>query len=41
LPIALPDRWFKPALLPVVLAQESFTGPLIAEAIQTCLRGRN
>ena len=41
LPIALPDRWFKPALLPAVLAQESFTGPLIAEAIQTCLRGRN
>jgi glutamate-1-semialdehyde 2,1-aminomutase len=33
LPIALAERWFKPALLPDVLAREGFTGPQIAARI--------
>jgi transketolase len=33
LPIALEDRWFKPALLPDVLAYETFTGPQIMARI--------
>lgn len=33
LPIALPDRWFKPALLDGVLEHEGFTGGQIAERI--------
>lgn len=32
-PIALRDRWFKPALLPDVLAYEGFTGDRIARTI--------
>jgi transketolase len=31
LPMALPERWFKPALLDDVLAQEGFTGRHLAE----------
>lgn len=34
LPLALEERWFKPALLPDVLAYEGFTGPQIAYRIQ-------
>jgi len=37
LPIALPDRWFKPALLPDVLEYEGFTGARIAERIAAAL----
>jgi transketolase len=37
LPIALPDRWFKPALLPAVLEFEGFTGARIAERIAEAL----
>jgi transketolase len=33
LPIALNNRWFKPALLQDVLKYEGFTGPMIAEKI--------
>ncbi|TSJ40518.1 transketolase [Mucilaginibacter corticis] len=33
LPIALNERWFRPALLPAVLAYEGFTGKQIAEKI--------
>lgn len=33
LPLALPDRWFKPALLDDVLEYEGFTGPQIAEKV--------
>jgi len=33
LPIALNERWFKPALLPAVLQHEGFTGKQIAEKI--------
>ena len=33
LPFALKERWFKPALLPNVLAYEGFTGKQIAEKI--------
>jgi glutamate-1-semialdehyde aminotransferase/transketolase C-terminal domain/subunit len=33
LPIALTERWFRPALLPDVLAREGFTGPQIAARI--------
>jgi transketolase len=33
LPLAVPDRWFKPALLDEVLQHEGFTGPQIAERI--------
>ena len=33
LPLALNDRWFKPALLPAVLQHEGFTGKQIAEKI--------
>jgi transketolase len=33
LPLALDERWFKPALLPAVLEYEGFTGPQIAAAI--------
>jgi transketolase len=41
LPIALPDRWFRPALLPEVLAWEGLTGARMAEAISVCLSTRN
>ncbi|HYF02964.1 MAG TPA: transketolase C-terminal domain-containing protein [Patescibacteria group bacterium] len=34
LPIALDNKWFKPALLPAVLEYEGFTGPQIAEKIE-------
>lgn len=34
LPLALPDRWFKPGLLNDVLHHEQFTGPQIAEKIK-------
>ena len=37
LPIALPNRWFKPALLPDVLEYEGFTGARIAERIAAAL----
>jgi transketolase len=37
LPIALPNRWFKPALLPDVLEYEGFTGARIAERITAAL----
>jgi transketolase len=37
LPIALKERWFKPALLPAVLKHEGFTGEQIAEKIVTRL----
>ena len=33
LPIALNDKWFKPALLPDVLKHEGFTGKQIAEKV--------
>ncbi|MCU0923370.1 MAG: hypothetical protein MUF16_24115 [Burkholderiaceae bacterium] len=36
-PIALHDRWFRPALLADVLVSEGFTGQAIADAIRTCL----
>jgi transketolase len=36
-PIALHDRWFRPALLADVLVSEGFTGQAIAEAIRICL----
>ncbi len=38
LPIALPDRWFRPGLLPDVLAYEGFTGPQIARRISERLK---
>lgn len=34
LPLALDERWFKPALLPRVIEYEGFTGPQIAAAIK-------
>jgi transketolase len=34
LPVALEDRWFKPALLQDVLEYEGFTGPQIADQIR-------
>jgi transketolase len=37
LPIALPGRWFKPALLPDVLEYEGFTGARIAGRITAAL----
>jgi transketolase len=37
LPIALPDRWFKPALLGDVLQHEGFTGAQIAERVREAL----
>ena len=37
LPIALDNRWFKPALLDAVLEYEGFTGPQIAEKVSTRL----
>jgi transketolase len=40
LPIALPDRWFRPALPPEVLVNAGLTGSLIAEAIRARLGGR-
>jgi transketolase len=33
-PIALEERWFKPGLLPAVLAHEGFTGEALATKIQ-------
>ena len=41
LPIALPDRWFRPALLPEVLEGEGLTGPCLAAAILARLRTVN
>jgi len=38
LPIALEERWFKPALLPDVLQHEGFTGAQIAKKILAHLR---
>ncbi len=38
LPIALPDRWFRPALLDDVLEHEGFTGLQIAEGISRVTR---
>ncbi len=35
LPIALNERWFKPATLPRVLEYEGFTGPQLADRIRT------
>ncbi len=35
LPIALEQRWFRPALLPHVLAHEGFTAPQLVDRIQT------
>ncbi len=40
LPLALVDRWFRPALLGDVLAYEGFTGPQIAEKISRKLNGQ-
>jgi len=37
LPIALPDRWFRPALLDDVLAYEGFSGPRLAERVLEAL----
>src|SRR5262249_31659224 len=37
LPIALPDRWFRPALLDDVLAHEGFSGPRLAERVLEAL----
>jgi transketolase len=37
LPIALENKWFRPALLPDVLRVEGFTGPQIAARIRTAL----
>jgi transketolase len=34
LPLALDERWFKPALLPDVLAYEGFSAPAIADRVQ-------
>ncbi len=41
LPIALDNRWFKPALLNAVLEYEGFTGPQIAEKVTTKLSQMN
>lgn len=41
LPIALEERWFKPALLPEVLEYEGFTGAQIAERIRKRLSSRD
>ncbi len=40
LPIALEERWFKPALLPDVLEYEGFTGKQIAKKIKERLLGQ-
>lgn len=37
LSIALPDRWFRPALLPDVLRHEGFTGAQIAERVRQAI----
>jgi transketolase len=37
LPLALYDRWFRPALLEEVLFSEGFTGPQLAEKIEESL----
>ncbi|MBF0559398.1 MAG: transketolase [Nitrospirae bacterium] len=39
LPIALENRWFKPAMLPEVLEYEGFTGEKIADRILKTLHG--
>jgi transketolase len=39
LPIALENRWFKPALLPDLLKYEGFTGPQLAHEISDYLDG--
>jgi transketolase len=41
LPIALPDCWFRPSLMPDLLAHEGLTGAHIAAAIQARLRSVN
>ena len=41
LPMALEERWFKPALLPDVLEYEGFTGAQIAGKIKTQLGSRD
>ena len=38
LPVALMNKWFKPALLPDVLEFEGFTGKQIAEKIKARLK---
>jgi transketolase len=38
LPIALEERWFKPALLADVLSYEGYTGPQLAERIEKAFR---
>lgn len=38
LPIALDERWFKPALLADVLAHEGFTGEQIADRVEKALK---
>lgn len=40
LPIALENRWFKPALLDDVLAYEGFTPPQLAEKIMNAWKGK-
>jgi transketolase len=39
-PIALAERWFKPAMLPDVLAHEGFTGAALARRIAAALEGK-
>ena len=41
LPVALKNKWFKPALLPDVLKYEKFTGEDIAEKINLELEKAN
>lgn len=38
LPLALPNRWFKPALLPDVLSYEGFTAVQLADRIRAALQ---
>jgi transketolase len=38
-PIALAEKWFKPAMLPAVLAHEGFTGAALARRIGAALEG--
>jgi len=38
LPIAMEERWFKPALLADVLSYEGFTGPMLADRIEKAFR---
>jgi transketolase len=38
-PIALAEKWFKPAMLPDVLAHEGFTGSALARRIAAALEG--